>query len=234
MKQHRTKQLYALGRPVESWVESTPGAAHVYWKDPKGVYLGGNDLVAEKTGMNNRREVIGKTDYHFVVPENLARSYINEDQQVFSSGRIKQFYNYAVMVCDIVTFFTTKIPLLDSGGYLVGTFGVSHYLSDRKLSEFQSQSELSEYVQEIENQMASFNTFGSVPDKMVIKEAQLSKMESRCVYYWSKGLSMKQIARQLSLSPRTVEAYLNSAKRKAGCQYKSELIDVLCLSDLAK
>lgn len=39
------------------------------------------------------------------------------------------------------------------------------------------------------------------------------------------GLSSKQIAKKLSLSPRTVEDYVDNIKRKLQCRYKRNIIE---------
>lgn len=57
--------------------------------------------------------------------------------------------------------------------------------------------------------------------------ATLSKREMDCLYYLGKGFTIKGIGRELNLSPRTVEAYLNSIKDKTGCYSKNDLIKLL-------
>lgn len=52
----------------------------------------------------------------------------------------------------------------------------------------------------------------------------LSKQESKCIKFISLGNSMKETAKILNLSPRTVESYLNNVKFKTGYYYKSQLI----------
>jgi DNA-binding CsgD family transcriptional regulator len=52
----------------------------------------------------------------------------------------------------------------------------------------------------------------------------LSKQELKCIKFMSFGNSMKETAKILNLSPRTVESYLNNIKLKTGYYYKSQLI----------
>lgn len=52
----------------------------------------------------------------------------------------------------------------------------------------------------------------------------LTKKESLCLYYLSQGKSLKEVARQLNISPRTVESHLNNLKLKLGARNKTELI----------
>ncbi len=68
-----------------------------------------------------------------------------------------------------------------------------------------------------------------------IKETEIKKFETtesqsfslrevQCMYLLSKGRTMKEIAKHLSLSPRTVETYINNVKNKIKCTSKSEII----------
>jgi DNA-binding CsgD family transcriptional regulator len=54
--------------------------------------------------------------------------------------------------------------------------------------------------------------FLSVKDR----DVPMSKREIECLFYLSKGKTMKEIGLLLKLSPRTIESYLNNAKIKSG------------------
>lgn len=56
------------------------------------------------------------------------------------------------------------------------------------------------------------------------KDTYFSKREIESMSYFSKGNTVKEVAKSMSLSPRTVEGYINNVKVKTGCNNKSELI----------
>jgi len=56
------------------------------------------------------------------------------------------------------------------------------------------------------------------------KEVLLSKRETECLHYLALGKSVKEIARSLSLSPRTIEFYLKNIKNKTGHVNKTQVI----------
>ena len=62
------------------------------------------------------------------------------------------------------------------------------------------------------------------------KGNHLSKREIECVALISQGKSLKETASILKISPRTVEAYLNTAKSKTGCT-TSQLISLFLKSE---
>lgn len=52
----------------------------------------------------------------------------------------------------------------------------------------------------------------------------LAKRESECIFYMIRGLTAKQIGKNIGISYRTVQFYLDTAKSKLKCNTKSELI----------
>lgn len=52
----------------------------------------------------------------------------------------------------------------------------------------------------------------------------ISAREKECLSFLLKGKTIKETAKLLKLSPRTIEEYLNRLKQKAGCKYKRELL----------
>ncbi len=52
----------------------------------------------------------------------------------------------------------------------------------------------------------------------------LSKREIECLHYLIKGKAAKEIARQLDISPRTVELHISHIKNKMNCRTSLELV----------
>lgn len=52
----------------------------------------------------------------------------------------------------------------------------------------------------------------------------ISPRENDCLKYLVSGKTIKETAKLLNLSPRTVEEYINRIKQKTGCKYKRDLI----------
>lgn len=57
-------------------------------------------------------------------------------------------------------------------------------------------------------------------------DINLTKREKTCLYLLALGRSSKVIADILSLSPRTVEIFIIAIKKKLGCAFKSDLINL--------
>jgi DNA-binding CsgD family transcriptional regulator len=52
----------------------------------------------------------------------------------------------------------------------------------------------------------------------------LSARQTQCLFYLSQGHTYKEIAREMSISPRTVEYYIEIIRDKTGCARKFELV----------
>lgn len=57
------------------------------------------------------------------------------------------------------------------------------------------------------------------------RDLKLSKREVECLNLLANGNNTKEVARILSISPRTVETYIHAIKSKSGLRFKNALID---------
>lgn len=55
----------------------------------------------------------------------------------------------------------------------------------------------------------------------------LTRREAQCVYHAMENLTIQETAKQMQLSPRTVEFYLKRIRTKLNCQRKRDLINKL-------
>lgn len=58
------------------------------------------------------------------------------------------------------------------------------------------------------------------------KGLYLTNREAECVVCWSRGLSAKEIGKKLALSPKTIEVYIDSVKKKFNCSTRSEMVAI--------
>lgn len=112
----------------------------VFWKDRDSVYLGGNKKVLDILGVASQSQLVGLTDFDFEKkfnwPKGLAKSFRDDDQQVMQSGKPKVFEEkYKQIDGSEVTVLTTKSPIKDEKGKVIGLIAVSTDISDRKKQE---------------------------------------------------------------------------------------------------
>lgn len=108
----------------------------VFWKDQESRYLGCNRLFALDAGLQTPEQLIGKTDYEMVWAEQ-ADLYRQDDGEVMASGRPKLNYEKVQTAGDgkKIWLESSKIPLTDSRGKLIGILGVSADITERKQRE---------------------------------------------------------------------------------------------------
>lgn len=64
-------------------------------------------------------------------------------------------------------------------------------------------------------------------EKGALDGIKLSNQELECIAHLLNYKTIKEIAKKMSISPRTVETYLNNIKIKLNCDSKSDIITVL-------
>jgi len=100
----------------------------VFIKDTRGVYQGGNSSLARQVG-KPLKEIIGQTDLN-LYPAEAARTFRQQDQQVFETGQSSRFDEYITDAQGVpVLVETLKTPIKDSEGQVTGLLGISHEIS---------------------------------------------------------------------------------------------------------
>jgi AraC-like DNA-binding protein len=110
------------------YLEDTP----LWMKDEAGHYEWANVALLLNFGLKTRAEIIGRTDYDFC-GEVLANQYRMDDERVLRGERILSRvelvgrFNHTARWC-----VTSKVPLRDPKGKIVGTAGVTRPLAQRE------------------------------------------------------------------------------------------------------
>ncbi|PJD93753.1 MAG: hybrid sensor histidine kinase/response regulator [Legionella sp.] len=106
--------------------------ASVYWKDTHSIILGGNLAHAKLAGFSRPEDVIGKTEFDFVW-RNQAEDIIENDQKIMTSGEGLKLEEIATLSDGAIhTFLTSKEPLRDKNGKVIGIIGISLDITELK------------------------------------------------------------------------------------------------------
>lgn len=110
----------------------------VFWKDKELNYLGCNKLFAEDAGYLDSKALIGKTDLEMAWRDH-AEFYQVDDQLVMESNKEKVAYEEQQHTSDgsMKWLQTSKIPLHDIDGNVIGVLGTYEDISERKQAEEQ-------------------------------------------------------------------------------------------------
>ncbi|MGQ9627821.1 MAG: PAS domain-containing protein [Anaerolineae bacterium] len=109
---------------------------YIYVKDAESRYVVSNAAHMRLLGATTPDEVIGKTVFDFF-PQGLAAQYYADDQEVIRSGQpLPKLEEQSVdHAGNMKWFLTSKVPLRDSYGKIIGLVGIARDITERKRAE---------------------------------------------------------------------------------------------------
>jgi two-component system cell cycle sensor histidine kinase/response regulator CckA len=138
-------------RLIEHIIENVPHS--IFWKDRDFVYLGCNKDFARQAGVDKPENIVGKTDYDLVWKKQEADLFRKTDKEVMESGEPQLAIEEPQLQADgtEATLLTSKVPLRDALGNVIGLLGIYADITDRKRAE----EELSEREEQLRLILAS-------------------------------------------------------------------------------
>ena len=108
---------------------------YLYLKDKESRFVIANRAVAADLGYTPE-QLIGKTDFD-LHPLDLARKFFEDEREIIESGKAKlDIQEYVEPPSGTKKYIsTTKVPLFDDDGEIVGIVGVARDITDRKVAE---------------------------------------------------------------------------------------------------
>jgi PAS domain S-box-containing protein len=122
-RKNSEEALQGSRRILETIVNTVP--ARIFWKDTSLTYLGCNTAFARDAGYEKPEEVIGKDDYSMGWREQADR-YRADDRLVLESGNARLLIEepQTTPTGEQITLLTSKVPLKDGEGEIIGVLGV--------------------------------------------------------------------------------------------------------------
>ncbi|MHC4696861.1 MAG: PAS domain S-box protein [Planctomycetota bacterium] len=109
----------------------------IFWKDRNSVYLGCNENFARVAGVSEPKNVIGKTDYDLAWKKEEADFFREYDRRVMESDTPEYHIIEPQLQDDGKQAWldTSKVPLHDADGKVVGILGTYEDITERKQVE---------------------------------------------------------------------------------------------------
>ncbi|HXU64242.1 MAG TPA: EAL domain-containing protein [Polyangia bacterium] len=123
---------------VETLMDNVPDA--IYFKDRQSRFTRINRYAADRFGIADPELAIGRTDFDFFTDEHAAQA-MRDEQEIMRTGQpLVNVEEKETLPDDQVRWVsTTKLPLRDRDGNIIGTFGISRDITERKKAEEQLQ-----------------------------------------------------------------------------------------------
>jgi PAS domain S-box-containing protein len=121
-----TRQQYILS----TFMENVPD--HIYFKDLQSRITRANRAHAINLQFSDPVEEIGKSDFDFF-PEGQARVKYDQEQEIIRTGQ--PILNWEEPDGSGGWVLTTKMPLRDEHGHIIGTFGISRDITELKQAQ---------------------------------------------------------------------------------------------------
>ncbi len=135
---------------------------HIYFKDQKSRFIAINRAQAERFGLSNPDEALDKTDFDFFSEEHAQQAYEDEQHIIQNAQPIIGIEEKETWPDGQETWVsTTKMPLYDEQGNIVGTFGISRDITTRKQAE-RIQARLAAIVEDSDDAIMSKTLDGIV------------------------------------------------------------------------
>jgi PAS domain S-box-containing protein len=108
----------------------------IFWKDRNSIYLGCNPEFLSGTDLKSASDIVGKTDYDMHWSAS-ADDYRRDDREVMETGIPKLNYEefQKIATGEKLWLRTSKVPLRDASGAVVGVLGMSENITERKSLE---------------------------------------------------------------------------------------------------
>lgn len=177
---------------------------YLLWKDKNGKYIGCNDALAKLLGFTSPADLLGATDDDLCWSESAAMYRANDQKVMMLNKAHSMIEPGKVHDGSIAKAVSYKLPLRTRDKRAVGVIGVClridgyHHMDNQELTREENM------------------------DKIMM--SGLPERQKQCVYYLSRGMTIKEIAGKMNISPRTAGHYLERVKRKLRCNSRSQLL----------
>jgi PAS domain S-box-containing protein len=126
--------LAASNRQLQVLLDNIPD--RIYFKDVQSRFVKLNKALGKRLGVADPEQVIGKSDFDFQLPER-AKEFYADEQRVMQTGDalINKTEKQIMPSGETSWTSTTKIPLRDSQGTVVGLVGINRDITKQKQAE---------------------------------------------------------------------------------------------------
>ena len=124
----------------------------IYFKDAASRFIWLSHETLARFGATDPAEILGKTDFDFFKEEHARQAFEDEQKIIHTGEPLVNLEERETWADGRETWVsTTKMPLVDVNGKIIGTFGLSRDITEHKRAEAQLARYAEELRRKIEN-----------------------------------------------------------------------------------
>ena len=189
---------------------------YIFWKDKDLIYRGCNQAFVKELGFKSKNEIIGKTDFDLPTPKEQSEAFRADDKAVIETLKPKLDIEEEQTLQDgkTRTLSTSKAPLLDNEGQVIGVLAIYSDITQRKKLEdsLKIQKEKAEVANRAKSEfIANMSHDIRTPLSGIIGVSSILEDEA-------KDETIKEYAHMLNISGEQLLALLNSVLELAAAK----------------
>jgi diguanylate cyclase (GGDEF)-like protein/PAS domain S-box-containing protein len=151
---------------MHAMMDSVPD--QIFFKDAQSRFLRINPALATRYGLSDPALAIGKSDLDFYGPDHAAKTSVDELRIMESGEPLVGVIDHEMWPDGSMSWnVSTKMPLYDRNGRLIGTYGIAHDITEHKKNE-----------QLIWHQ-ANFDALTNLPNRRLLRDRWAQALKSR-------------------------------------------------------
>lgn len=189
-------------------------------KNTDNVYIYANQNSAKALGYSTAKELIGNTDYQIRSPiVCLAGEFVTEDAHVIRQNKFSKSISFGPYYRDgnYKMWMRQKNLVFDNKDQLVGVQAIAIDITENK-------NLLNMILLSNQGFMPHTQTYFCIQLTDYYPNIDLGRQETLTLFYLLRGKSSKEIGDILSLSARTIDAYIEKIKFKTNTKSRLELV----------
>jgi PAS domain S-box-containing protein len=159
IEEQLAKEKYLLDALMTNATDS------IYFKDNASKFIRISDNMLSVFKVKSQEEIAGKSDFDFFTEEHARPAFESEQEIMRTRKPLLNLIEKETWDDGRVSYVSTsKMPLLDLSGNVVGTFGISRDITDSKMAELEMQKQ----------QKRTESLFNYISETIIVTDEQLA------------------------------------------------------------
>ncbi|MBN2612354.1 MAG: PAS domain S-box protein [Bacteroidales bacterium] len=151
---------------------------YIYFKDRDSKFIRNSKSHARLFGFENPKDISGKSDFDFFADEHARPAYEGEQKIIKTGKPILDLVEREVKKDGSISWVsTTKLPLRDQKGKIVGTFGISKDITESKKMEMEIKEKNEELLSQEEELRQNLEEMQTIQEDLKRRLDENEKMK---------------------------------------------------------